>query len=167
MTPRQVRKCSPLRSPQSLGSINPHILHIHDLQTGQRVFHTQPQSLGSIKSYILHIHDLKAGQKILPFPQSSVPWEYKLKYSSYSWPSDRSEILPSLQSSVPWEYKHLFFTFINSRQVRKYSPLCSSQPLGSIISYLLIHQLQTGQKILPSLQSSVPWEYQLISSSHS
>jgi hypothetical protein len=57
---------------------------------------------------------------------------------------------------------------INSRQVRKYSPLCRPQYLGSINSYLLIHQLQTGQKILPSLKYSVPWEYKIICiSSHS
>jgi hypothetical protein len=58
---------------------------------------------------------------------------------------------------------------INSRQVRKYSPskVLTPQSLGSIKSYLLIHQLQTGQKILPSLQSSVPWEYKLKYSSYS
>jgi hypothetical protein len=57
---------------------------------------------------------------------------------------------------------------INSRQVRKYSPLCSPQSLGSINSYILhIHDLQTGQKILLSLQSSVPWEYKLIYTSYS
>jgi Ni/Fe-hydrogenase subunit HybB-like protein len=61
---RQVRKYSPLCSPQSLGSIISNILHIHDLQTGQKILHPQPQSLGSINSNILHIHNLHTGQRI-------------------------------------------------------------------------------------------------------
>ncbi len=87
--------------------------------------------------------------------------EYEGRMETYGIPVDHFSLSPlgvNLASSP-----HI----INSRQVRKYSPLCSPQTLGSIKSYLLIHQLQTGQKKLPSLQSSFPGEYKLKYSSYS
>ncbi len=138
-----------------------------------------PSKLGKIFSKV----DLHCYEKKLLSPCQMYNFifflmqEYEGRMETYGIPVDHfslSSLGVNLASSP-----HI----INSRQVRKYSPLCSPQSLGSTKSYLLqssvpweyklkysshFPDLQTGQKILPSLQFSVPWEYKIMCiSSHS
>ncbi len=114
----------------------------------------------------------REGWRPMAFPwttSASVLWESTSHPRRISSTPDRSENTPLSAVLNPLGVNlasspHI----INSRQVRKYSPLRSPQSLGSINSYILhIHDLQTGQKILSSLQYSIPWEYKLKYSSYS